>query len=98
MDRCDTTPLLGYDDALTRLTENIQSRAAVVEMPLLQALGAILASDGSFAFTDSIKLAGEAGIKLIVSPKGSKNENEIINECNKQKIKLVFTNTRVFKH
>ncbi|MHA2028221.1 MAG: bifunctional phosphoribosylaminoimidazolecarboxamide formyltransferase/IMP cyclohydrolase [Candidatus Kariarchaeaceae archaeon] len=60
--------------------------------------GAILASDGSFAFTDSIKLAGEAGIKLIVSPKGSKNDNEIINESNKQNIKLVFTKTRVFKH
>jgi molybdopterin molybdotransferase len=54
MDRCDTTPLLGYDEALTRLTENIQSRAAVVEMPLLQALGAILASD----ITSNINVPG----------------------------------------
>jgi len=45
MDRCDTSPLLGYDDALTRLTDNIQSTAAVIEVPLQQALGAILACD-----------------------------------------------------
>jgi molybdopterin molybdotransferase len=54
MDSCDTSPLLGYDDALIRLTENIQSTAAVVEIPLLQTLGAILARD----ITSNINVPG----------------------------------------
>jgi molybdopterin molybdotransferase len=43
MNRCDTTPLLAYDDALTQLTESIAPLAGVTDMPLLQAHGKVLA-------------------------------------------------------
>ena len=43
MNRCDTTPLLAYDDALAQLTGSVAPRAAVTEVPLLQATGRILA-------------------------------------------------------
>lgn len=43
MNRCDTTPLLGYDEALTQLTDSIVPLASVVETPLLQAHGKVLA-------------------------------------------------------
>ena len=43
MNRCDTTPLLAYDDALRQLTESIGPLADVTDMPLLQAHGKVLA-------------------------------------------------------
>ena len=43
MTSCDTSPLIPYDDALEQLTAGIESRAEVIEKPLLQAGGAILA-------------------------------------------------------
>ena len=43
MKSCDTTPLLAYDDALAQLTDSVTVRVETVEMPLLQARGAILA-------------------------------------------------------
>jgi len=43
MNRCDTTPLLAYDDALTQLTGSVGPLAAVTEVPLLQATGRVLA-------------------------------------------------------
>jgi molybdopterin molybdotransferase len=43
MNRCDTTPLLAYDDALAQLTGSVGPLAAVTEIPLLQATGRVLA-------------------------------------------------------
>eukprot|EP00494_Astrolonche_serrata_P004008 UN04018 len=54
MDHCDTSPLLGYDDALRQLTENVRSTAAVVEMSLQQTLGEVLARD----ITSAINVPG----------------------------------------
>jgi molybdopterin molybdotransferase len=43
MNRCDTSPLLAYHEALDQLTESIASADKIVDKPLLQALGAVLA-------------------------------------------------------
>jgi len=43
MDQCDTTPLLPYDDALAQLTRDIAPVAGIVERPLREALGLVLA-------------------------------------------------------
>jgi len=43
MNHCDTTPLLAYDEALAQLTGSVAATGEVVEMPLLQAPGAVLA-------------------------------------------------------
>ena len=43
MTRCDTSPLLAYDEALRQLTAGILPTGRVVEQPLRQALGAVLA-------------------------------------------------------
>lgn len=43
MTSCDTSPLIPYDEALEQLTAGIESRTRVVERPLLEAGGAILA-------------------------------------------------------
>ena len=44
MNRCDTSPLLDYDDALEQLRRTIRPLGRVVERPLRDALGAVLAS------------------------------------------------------
>ena len=43
MNQCDTTPLLAYDDALEQLTSSVSALGKVVEVPLLQARGRVLA-------------------------------------------------------
>ena len=43
MNRCDTTPLLAYDDALRQLLAGIVPCGRMLERPLRDALGAVLA-------------------------------------------------------
>ena len=40
----------------------------------------------------------EYGIKAIIQPGGSLNDNSVIKEAKKQNINLVFTGIRHFKH
>lgn len=43
MNKCDTTALLAYDDALTQLTSCIEALGKVIELPLREARGRVLA-------------------------------------------------------
>ncbi|MEO0224366.1 MAG: bifunctional phosphoribosylaminoimidazolecarboxamide formyltransferase/IMP cyclohydrolase [candidate division WOR-3 bacterium] len=63
-----------------------------------KAKGSILISDAFFPFPDSIELAYENGIYLIVEPGGSIRDNEVINKAKEYNIKLVFTGIRHFRH
>ncbi|MCL2184588.1 MAG: bifunctional phosphoribosylaminoimidazolecarboxamide formyltransferase/IMP cyclohydrolase [Treponema sp.] len=58
----------------------------------------VLASDAFFPFADIVDEAAKAGIKAIIQPGGSKNDNLSIEACDKHGIALVFTGTRHFKH
>jgi len=58
----------------------------------------VLTSDAFFPFADIVHEAAKAGIKAIIQPGGSKNDNLSIEECNKHGIAMVFTGTRHFKH
>jgi phosphoribosylaminoimidazolecarboxamide formyltransferase / IMP cyclohydrolase len=58
----------------------------------------IAASDAFFPFPDGIKTLIKAGVKVIVQPGGSIRDQEVINEANKAKIKMIFTGTRHFNH
>ena len=63
-----------------------------------KARGSILISDAFFPFSDSIELAHENGIYLIVEPGGSIRDNEVIRKAKEYNIKLVFTGIRHFSH
>lgn len=63
-----------------------------------KAQGAYLASDGFFPFTDSIELAATYGIKAVIEPGGSINDDKVIDSANKMGIALVFTAIRHFLH
>jgi len=59
---------------------------------------AIAASDAFFPFADGIKTLIDCGVKVIVQPGGSIRDQEVIDEANKAKIKMVFTGIRHFNH
>lgn len=59
---------------------------------------AVLASDAFFPFPDSIDFIQKAGIKHIIQPGGSIQDQEVIKACDKYGISMVFTGVRHFKH
>lgn len=61
-------------------------------------VGAVLASDGFFPFSDVVEEAAKFGISAIIQPGGSIKDNESIEMCNKFGISMVFTGIRHFKH
>ena len=60
--------------------------------------GAVMASDAFFPFPDCVEIAKEAGINAVIQPGGSIKDELSIDYCNKNKVAMVFTGTRHFKH
>lgn len=60
--------------------------------------GSVMASDAFFTFSDGIKIAAEMGIRCIIQPGGSIKDQEIIDTANQQKISMIFTYIRHFRH
>jgi len=60
--------------------------------------GSIMTSDAFFPFADVAELAAKNGIKAIVQPGGSIRDQEVIDSCNKNRIPMIFTGKRHFKH
>ncbi len=59
---------------------------------------AVLSSDAFFPFTDGIDEAIRNGINAIIQPGGSIRDDQVIDTANKEKISMVFTGIRSFKH
>jgi phosphoribosylaminoimidazolecarboxamide formyltransferase/IMP cyclohydrolase len=72
------------DLAVRKAGENIQN--------------AILASDAFFPFRDSIDRIAQTGVRAIIQPGGSVRDEEVIAACNENKIAMVFTGKRCFRH
>jgi phosphoribosylaminoimidazolecarboxamide formyltransferase/IMP cyclohydrolase len=51
-----------------------------------------------FPFADGIKTLIKAGVKTIVQPGGSIRDQEVINEADRAKVKMLFTGIRHFNH
>ncbi len=60
--------------------------------------GAVMASDAFFPFPDCVEIAKNAGISAVIQPGGSIKDSLSIDYCNENKIAMVFTGTRHFKH
>ena len=58
----------------------------------------VMASDAFFPFPDCVEIAHNAGITSVIQPGGSIKDQEVINEANKSKVKMVFTGIRHFNH
>jgi len=59
---------------------------------------AAMASDAFFPFPDCVEIANNNGINSVIQPGGSIKDNLSIEYCNENKIPMVFTGFRHFKH
>lgn len=60
--------------------------------------GAVMASDAFFPFADCVEIAHAEGIDAIIQPGGSVRDNDSIEYCNNNGMRMVFTGHRHFKH
>ena len=63
-----------------------------------QGPGAVMASDAFFPFPDCVEIAHNEGIDAVIQPGGSLKDQLSIDYCNKEKMRMVFTGIRHFKH
>lgn len=59
---------------------------------------AVLASDAFFPFNDCVKMGHEAGITAFIQPGGSVRDKDSIEYCVENKLAMVITGMRHFKH
>jgi phosphoribosylaminoimidazolecarboxamide formyltransferase / IMP cyclohydrolase len=59
---------------------------------------AILVSDAFIPMTDNVKIAAQAGIKVIIQSGGSIADEDVIRQANRLKMVMVMTGVRHFKH
>ena len=60
--------------------------------------GAVLASDAFFPFNDCVQIAHEAGMEAFIQPGGSVRDKDSIEYCTQNKLAMVMTGTRHFRH
>ncbi|MGB0778551.1 MAG: bifunctional phosphoribosylaminoimidazolecarboxamide formyltransferase/IMP cyclohydrolase [Flavobacteriaceae bacterium] len=60
--------------------------------------GAVMASDAFFPFPDCVAIAHQAGVNAVIQPGGSIKDQDSIDYCDKNKMKMVVTGIRHFKH
>lgn len=58
----------------------------------------VLAGDAFFPFADSIELIAKSGIKWVVQPGGSVQDENVIAAARDKNVNLVFTHRRHFRH
>lgn len=78
-------------DALEQAVHKAKSFGFVLE-------GSVMSSDAFFPFPDCVEIGHKAGVKAIIQPGGSKNDQASIDACNKYDIPMVMTGVRHFKH
>ena len=78
------------------------NRVSSVQLALQQAgdeaRGAVLASDAFFPFDDGPAAAAAAGIAAIIQPGGSNRDADSVALCDAEKVAMIFTGMRHFKH
>lgn len=60
--------------------------------------GAVLASDAFFPFNDCVQMGHAAGITAFIQPGGSVRDKDSIEYCQQNKLAMVMTGMRHFKH
>jgi phosphoribosylaminoimidazolecarboxamide formyltransferase/IMP cyclohydrolase len=63
-----------------------------------RARGAVCASDAFFPFLDAFEVLVAAGVKAVVHPGGSKNDDEVIARAQQAGISMYTTGMRHFSH
>jgi len=99
------TIVLAKDNQLLGMGCGQTSRVDALKQAILKARnfgfvldGAVMASDAFFPFPDCVEIAGEAGIRAVIQPGGSKKDQDSIDYCNEHGMAMVMTGVRHFKH
>jgi phosphoribosylaminoimidazolecarboxamide formyltransferase/IMP cyclohydrolase len=94
--------VLASDRVIVGVGAGQMSRVDSVEIAIRKAgeraAGSVMASDAFFPFADSIELAAKAGVKAVIQPGGSRNDDEVTAACNHHGIAMIVTGRRHFKH
>jgi phosphoribosylaminoimidazolecarboxamide formyltransferase/IMP cyclohydrolase len=90
--------LIGTGTGQTSRVDAVRHAIAKAGAAGFDTKGAVLASDAFFPFPDSIELAAEAGVTAIIQPGGSVRDSESVEACNVNKIAMLCTGIRHFKH
>ncbi|MDV7187057.1 bifunctional phosphoribosylaminoimidazolecarboxamide formyltransferase/IMP cyclohydrolase [Lutibacter sp. TH_r2] len=59
---------------------------------------AVMASDAFFPFPDCVEIANKTGVNAVIQPGGSIKDQLSIDYCNNNKMSMIFTGIRHFKH
>jgi len=90
--------LLGAGCGMTSRVDALKHAIAKAAEFGLDLQDAVMASDAFFPFADSVELAHKAGIAAVIQPGGSVRDEDSINYCNQNRLAMVFTGFRHFKH
>lgn len=94
--------VLVKDGVLVGVGAGQMSRVEATELAIKRAgnkaKGAVLASDAFFPFSDSLELAAKAGITAVIHPGGSVRDEDSVKVCNINKMAMLYTGVRHFKH
>lgn len=94
--------LLAKDGVTVGVGPGQTNRVGAAEIALRmagdKAQGAVLASDAFFPFRDGIDLVAKAGVKAVIQPGGSVNDEQVIAAADENNMAMVFTGLRHFKH
>ena len=94
----NSNQLLGVGAGQMSRIDSVKIAVQKVAEAGLNLQGAIMASDAFFPFSDSIEIAAEAGISVIIQPGGSIKDEDVIKKANELGVAMVFTKIRHFLH
>ena len=60
--------------------------------------GSVMASDGFLPKVDNVEAIAKEGVSAIIQPGGSVEDHDIVQACNNQRISMVLTGERSFRH
>jgi phosphoribosylaminoimidazolecarboxamide formyltransferase/IMP cyclohydrolase len=94
--------ILVKDRMLIGVGAGQMSRVDAVEIAIRKSqfptTGAVLLSDAFFPFADSVEIAAQHKISVMVEPGGSVRDEEVIQKAEECGISLLFTGMRHFRH
>jgi len=95
---------LDYPATMDKIIRNSQYRDNLLETieeyrkNILSSKNVVLFSDAFFPFRDGLDAVAELGVKYVVQPGGSKQDEEVIRAANQHDVAMIFTGIRHFRH
>ena len=90
--------LIGKGCGQTSRVDSVRQAIAKAGQFQFDLNGAVLASDAFFPFNDSVQIAHAAGVTSFIQPGGSVRDKDSIEYCVQNKLAMVMTGVRHFKH